>query len=323
MFLEPCYGNRRLTRKERASGRRLIGSAPKRLTAAEPWSIALLAVARRVAELESIAAVAGHYGKEGLLESIVAALRAAGKDLDRLAVDDLVLFDQFHLRGRDATLELSHLAGLGRGDRVLDVGGGIGGPARTLAGAGCSVTVLDLTEEFCRAGAALTERVGLAGSVAFRHGSALAMPFEDAAFDVAWTQHSSMNIEDKERLYAEIARVVRSGGRLAIHEIMAGPEAPPYFPVPWAQVPAISFLRPPEAVRRLVQASGFRERAWRDVSEASLAWLRERLAAPAPPLGLHLLLGAAAGEMMRNVARNIEERRITVIEGVFERRSTS
>jgi sarcosine/dimethylglycine N-methyltransferase len=273
--------------------------------------------------VESTAAVAAHYGKDGLLESILGALRAAGKDLERLAVDDLVPIDQFHLRGRDATLELVQLAGLGRGEQVLDVGGGIGGPARTLAGAGCSVTVLDLTEEFCRTGAALTERVGLAGRVTFRQGSALAMPFEDAAFDVAWTQHSSMNIEDKERLYAEIARVVRPGGRLAIHEIMAGEEAPPHFPVPWAAVPAISFLRPPETVRGLIDARGFRERAWRDVSAASLAWLRERLAAPAPPLGLHLLLGAAAGEMLRNVARNIEERRITVIEGVFERRRTS
>jgi SAM-dependent methyltransferase len=149
------------------------------------------------------------------------------------------------------------------------------------------------------------------------------VPFEDAAFDAAWTQHSSMNIEDKERLYAEIGRVLRPGGRLAIHEIMAGEEAPPHFPVPWAAVPAISFLRPPEAVRGLIHASGFRECAWQDVSAASLAWVRERLAAPAPPLGLHLLLGAAAGEMLRNVARNLEERRITVVEGVFERGSTS
>ncbi|HSD10765.1 MAG TPA: SAM-dependent methyltransferase, partial [Candidatus Binatia bacterium] len=109
--------------------------------------------------MESTVAVAGHYGKEGLLESILEALGAAGKDLDRLTADDLTPFDQFHLRGRDATLELAELAGLGRGQRVLDVGGGIGGPARTLAVAGCSVTVLDLTEEFCRTGAALTERV--------------------------------------------------------------------------------------------------------------------------------------------------------------------
>ena len=134
---------------------------------------------------------------------------------------------------------------------MLDVGGGIGGPARTLAEAGCSVTVLDLTEEFCRTGAALTERVALGGRVTFRHASALDMPFEDGAFDAAWTHHSSMNIEDKERLYKEIARVVRRGGKLAMHEIMAGPEGPLHFPVPWASVPTISFLRAPDAVRKL------------------------------------------------------------------------
>lgn len=242
--------------------------------------------------MESTAAVAGHYGKERLLETILDALRAAGKDPERLAVEDLVPFDQFHLGGRDSTLELLRLSGLAGGEQVLDVGGGIGGPARVLAGAGCSVTVLDLTEEFCRTGATLSERVGLADRVTFRHGSALALPFGDSAFDAAWTQHSSMNIEDKERLYAEIARVVRSGGRLAMHEIMAGPEGPLHFPVPWAPVPAISFLRPPETIRTLVRASGFREHAWLDVS---------------------------AGEMFRNVARNLEERRITVVEGVFER----
>jgi SAM-dependent methyltransferase len=272
--------------------------------------------------METTAAVAGHYGKQGLLESILDALRAAGKNPEGLTVEDLATFDHFHLRGRDATLDLLRLAGLRAGERVIDAGGGIGGPARTLAEAGCSVTVLDLTEEFCRTGAALTERVGLADRVTFRHASALEMPFTDGAFDAAWTQHSSMNIEDKERLYGEIARVVRRGGKLAMHEIMAGPEGPPHFPVPWASVPMISFLRAPDVVRKLIGASGFRERAWQDVSAPALAWLRERLAATPsspPPLGLHLLLGPAAGEMLRNVARNLEEHRIAVLEAVFDR----
>jgi hypothetical protein len=131
-----------------------------------------------------------------------------------------------------------------------------------------------------------------------------------------------MNIEDKERLYKEIARVVRRGGKLALHEIMAGSEGPPHFPVPWASMPTISFLRPPDAVRERIGASGFRERVWRDGSATALSWLRDRLAAAPtspPPLGLHLLLGPAAGEMLRNVMRNLEERRITVIEAVLER----
>jgi SAM-dependent methyltransferase len=144
---------------------------------------------------------------------------------------------------------------------VLDVGGGLGGPARTLARElGCRVTVLDLTEAYCRMGEELTRRTGLAGQVEFRHGTALQMPFADAAFDVVWTQHSSMNVEDKERLYREIQRVARPGGRLAIHEIMAGAASPVHFPVPWAGDPSLSFLRPAEAVRRLL--AGLGSRSW-------------------------------------------------------------
>jgi SAM-dependent methyltransferase len=206
---------------------------------------------------------------------------------------------------------------------VLDVGGGLGGPARTLARQpGCRVTVLDLTEEYCRVGADLTRRTGLADRVRFQHGNALALPFPAAAFDVVWTQHSSMNVDDKERLYGEIHRVLRPDGRLALHEVMAGPGGAPRFPVPWAREPALSFLRPPAAIRDLLAGLGLRERAWVDVSAPALAWFRERVAAAQaatapPPLGLHLLLGADAGRMFANMLRNLEEGRIAVIQAVW------
>jgi SAM-dependent methyltransferase len=208
---------------------------------------------------------------------------------------------------------------------VLDVGGGLGGAARTLAvEVGCHVTVLDLTEEFCRAGAALSERLGLAARVRFRHGNALELPFGDASFDAAWTQHSSMNIDDKERLYTEIHRVIRPGGRFALHEIMAGPAQPIHFPVPWARQTSLSFLRPPDEIRGLLHARGLRPREWVETSTASLEWFRQRAAfaqrATAPPsLGLHLLLGSDFGPMMANVLRNLEENRIVTIEAVCER----
>ena len=208
---------------------------------------------------------------------------------------------------------------------VLDVGGGLGGPARTLARAlGCRVVVLDLTEEYCRVGAELTRRTGLAGRVSFHHGDALALPFADARFDVVWTQHSSMNVDDKERLYGGIRRVLRPGGRLALHEIMAGAGGPLHFPVPWAREASHSFLRPPEAVRGLLGDLGFRELARLDVTAASLEWFRRRVAATEaagslPPLGLHLLLGEDFDAMFRNQVRNLAEGRIVVVEAVFER----
>jgi SAM-dependent methyltransferase len=138
-------------------------------------------------------------------------------------------------------------------------------------------------------------------------------------------QHSSMNIADKERLYAEIHRVLRPAGHLALHEIMAGPVAPIHFPVPWARGQEISFLRPPEEVRALIAGIGFEESAWINETASALRWFRERLAAAdaasgeLPPLGLYLVLGADLGQMFRNLARNLREDRVVVVQGVFER----
>jgi ubiquinone/menaquinone biosynthesis C-methylase UbiE len=277
-----------------------------------------------VADSRSINA---HYGRPGLGDLILDGMRAAGKDPDRISPDDLAPVDQFHIRGQEATLELAGLAGLRAGQQVLDVGGGLGGPARTLAAElGCRVTVLDLTEEYCRVGASLTARTGLQDRVCFQHGSALEMPFPDASFDVVWTQHSTMNIAPKERLYTEIYRVLRPGGRLAMHEIVAGPVQPIHFPVPWAPDAAISFLQSYGEIRSMLKRAGFTELAWMDVSRPSLEWFRERVAAMSaagvaapPPLGLHLLLGPLFGPAFQNQICNLEEDRIAVLEAVLER----
>src|SRR5262245_44341745 len=116
-----------------------------------------------------------YWGRDGLERRILDALAAAGRSIDALTIDDLAPADQFHGGGKPATERLARLAGLKPGTRVLDVGGGLGGPARTLAAQfGCRVTVLDLTESYVRAGRALTELVNLADRVSHRHGSGLA-----------------------------------------------------------------------------------------------------------------------------------------------------
>ena len=217
-----------------------------------------------------------YYGQPDLSANILAALQRAGKDLNALTRNDLAPFEEFHLRGRAATMELANLAGLSEGMAVLDVGSGIGGPARTLAAEfGCQVTGLDLTEEYCRAAEMLTGRVGLSDKVTIRQGDALDMPFDDEAFDLVWMQHMAMNIEDKERLFGEIRRVLRPGERLALYEIFAGSITPLHFPVPWASDPAISFLVSPTEARQLLAAAGFRELVWTDVTGESIDVLRQ------------------------------------------------
>lgn len=270
-------------------------------------------------------AVSEHYAQPNLGEAILAALKADGKDLAQLTADDLAPVDEFHISGREATELLAQKAGLGAGDEVLDVGSGIGGPARTLAANfGCRVQGVDLTEEYCRVAQMLTDRVGLNGQVTFRQGDALELPFKDEFFDCVWTQHATMNIADKEKLYAEIRRVLRPQGRFVFYDIFEGNGEPVHIPVPWASKPEISFLWKPKKIRALLQESGFREKMWEDVTERCREWFRRRMAqaasgAPQPSLGLQILLGKTAKQALGNVFRSLEEGRLAVVQGVLER----
>ena len=260
-----------------------------------------------------------YWGRDGLERAILDALAAAGKNVDALTIDDLAPSDQFHGGGKPATERLARLAGLVPGTRVLDVGGGLGGPARTLAGQfGCTVTVIDLTESYVRAGAALTARLGLADRVTHRLGDALALDVAEP-FDVVWTQNSGMNIADKERLYAGFARVLRPGGLLVIQEPMAGPVQPVVFPLMWARDATASFLRAPATMRTLIEAAGFQVRAWDDVT-AELAGPGSSAAIPAHSIQ-RIIMADALDAIVRAGHRNREERRIVMTQAVLERRA--
>ena len=263
-------------------------------------------------------AVNDYWGRDGLERAILSALAAAGKDVDALTIDDLAMSDQFHSGGKDATMRLAHLAGLQPGLRVLDVGGGLGGPARTLAAHfGCHVTVVDLTESYVRAGAALTARLGLSDRVTHRTGDALALEVGADPFDRIWTQNSGMNVPDKERLYAGFARLLGQGGLLAMQEPMAGAVQPPIFPVMWARDATTSFLRRPEEMRAIVEAAGFRARAWDDVT-AEMAGPSTGGAVPAHSIQ-RIVMGDALEEITQAGHRNREERRIVIVQAVLER----
>ncbi len=275
---------------------------------------------------DSITAHNQHYAPGNVDAAISAALTAVGKEGAALTIENLAAVDQFHTGGIRATRTLARRATIKAEDRVLDVGGGLGGPARLLAQEfGCQVTVLDLTEAYCRIGETLTERTNLADRVRFQPGNALDLPFEDSAFDVVWTQHVSMNIPNKDRLYAQIHRVLRAGGRLTLHEVTAGSAGPIHFPALWAHDASMNFLVSPDTLRDLLANTGFRQLAWNDASDWSLAWFQDRLSRQqdagtvANSLGLQLLLGSDFNTMARNQILNLQEQRIRIVEGVFER----
>ena len=267
-------------------------------------------------------AIIEHYHQPNIAERMVDACAEAGRRTETVSRTTLSVLDQFHLRGIDATRELAKVAKLGPGHAVLDVGSGVGGPARTLAEEyGCAVTGLDMITEYCRTADVLARRVNLKGRVAFSCGDACAMPFAARSFDVVWSQHATMNIEDKQGLTEETTRVLRPGGLFVFYEICAGPNSPPYFPVPWASDPSISFLSTPEAFRLRFESAGYTEKVCRDVSSRCLQWLRilgakgERKDGVGVDFGL--LMGSSRDQKVENVLRNLEEKRIKVLQGVF------
>ena len=169
----------------------------------------------------------------------------------------------------------------------------------------------------------LSERLGMDDRTEFRHGSALEIPFEDDTFDLAWTEHVQMNIEEKSRFYSEIFRALKPGGKLLFHDIFQGEGGEIHFPVPWAGEPSISFLALPDQVRQLLSSIGFSSQHWSNTTAPSLTWFQaavERMKNEGPlPLGLHLLMGDNARVKFGNMIRNLAEDRIAVIQAVFQK----
>lgn len=264
-----------------------------------------------------------HYGREGLEDAILAMFDANGHG--RPTTDQLVLVDEFHSRARQATSELAKLAGLQPGMRVLDVGSGLGGPARHLAAEyGVHVTGIELTADYVRVARVLTERAGLADRVRFRRGNAVSAPFEMGVFDCAWLQHMLMNVADKGRLLSELRRVVKPGGRLALHEVVAFDAHNLHFPLPWGRTPVTSFVARPERLRTAVESASFELREWKDTSSLAIQWCRDVVEASGNDerlRALHALLGPDAVAMIDNFGKNLAAGRLGVVMAVFDRAS--
>lgn len=266
-----------------------------------------------------------HYTHGGLVRAIIDGLAALGKTPQSVAIDDLGPVDEFHIGGRSATEELMRQLELGQDLHVLDVGSGLGGPARFVASRyGCRVTGIDLTAEFVETARALSEWTGLAAQLRFRHGSALDTPFADAEFDRAYMLHVGMNIPDKRALFTEVARVLKPGGIFAVYDVMRTGDPPLTFPVPWAATPEVSALATPDAYKAALRASAFELLAERNRRAFAIEFfeaLRERMAQAGgpPPLGLHLVMGQDSATKIRNMMANIEQGAIAPVELIVRR----
>lgn len=261
-----------------------------------------------------------HYGNGEIITKIFKGFDLADKNINSLTVDDLSPVDEFHTRGKQSTLEVAELVDLKPTDHVLDVGCGLGGTARYLAEHyKCSVFGIDLTEEYISAGTKLTELVGLSDHVELRQGNALQIPYEKNRFDIVWTEHVQMNIDDKTGFYSELARVLKPGGHLLFHDVFFGALASPHYPVPWAEDESLSSLVTESEARMIMEGVGFEIAHWIIKVKESVEFFRKGLSLMEtdgpPPLGIHLLMGENAKEKLGNYYLNLLESRVTVALG--------
>lgn len=270
--------------------------------------------------MTTTSAIASHYTRGDLLERLRAALRTDGVDPDVATMEQLAPYDQFHGRGEEATADVASILPAKKGDHLLDIGSGIGGPARYLAKRfGCHISGVDLTAEFCDVATALTKLLRMEGQVDFRQGDALKMSFADATFDGAYSMNVSMNIADKAGLYREIHRVLKPGGWLMLSEIAQGPGGAPTYPTPWAARESESFLSTPEQTKAGLEAAGFRFERFRDTLKDALEYgARSRAAVERgekpPHRAVQVIHGEIAREMASSNARNMAQGRLIPIE---------
>jgi ubiquinone/menaquinone biosynthesis C-methylase UbiE len=276
--------------------------------------------------LDDLGPVREHYASEGVVARVLAALRNVNGPEVPISPDTLAPIDHFHGKGAIATEELAAMLQPEASDHILDIGGGIGGPARWIASKyGCRITGVDLTPGFCEAARELNNLTGLAGRVNILHGSALAIPVPDASFDRAYSQAVLMNISDKLAFLREAFRVLRPGGLLALSFVGSGPAGEPYYPLPWAATAATSFLATLNEVRSDLLGAGFEIVTLCDTSTGVAAApspvLRKLETEGLPPLGEHVVTGEGAKTWRINAMRSLRDHRTSMIEALARKRT--
>lgn len=269
---------------------------------------------KKGAEMTDAQAIADHWGKGDVYSLILETMELAGIDPSSVTIEQLAPVDHFHARGFPATVELADVLPIRRGDQLVDIGCGLGGPARYFAKRfGCHVDGIDITAPFVDAANRLSALVGMEDVVACRHGDGQKLPYGDNSFDGGYTQHVTMNVPDRGAFFSEAFRVLKPGAFFALTEHGLGEVGDPHHPVPWSEDGSGAYLMRPADTIAALEDAGFSEIAAADIGEKHLkgyhAVIELAEKGEAPVFGTHILLGKQAPQIVRNAARNIEERR--------------
>ncbi len=256
--------------------------------------------------------VQDHYGADRIVERILAAAEHSTKDAISLPADRLFPYDQLHGRELLATRDHAAMMNPASDTHLLDLGSGIGGPARYFASVfGCRVTGIDLTPQFVAAATELTRLTGLAGTVDFVEGDVAKLPFQSGTFDHAYCFYVGMNLADKPAVMRECSRVLKPGGSLLWTEVTSK-AGEPHYPLPWAVDAPSSHVGASDMLADQLREAGFDLVSIDDETDAHVELAHRMKTSGSKPTEAHLqanevVLGAGFVERRMNYIRSLSE----------------
>ena len=252
-----------------------------------------------------------HYCSPDLMNRITSGLQKMGKSAETVTMDDLVSVDEFHVRGPMATQEIIKLLQPQANARLIDLGSGLGGPARRFAATvGCHVTGVDLSSDYCHAARELSRWLNLDSKTDFIQGSVTELAGqEDSSYDGAYSIHVAMNIQDRNAFYTQAARVLKKGARFVMYDlILSSEDAEVKYPQPWAIDAADSFLKTETQMLADLKQAGFSIESTRDDSPQALEFLKalttKMQQSSQPALSLATVLGPVVQKIIPKLAQN-------------------
>jgi SAM-dependent methyltransferase len=256
--------------------------------------------------------VQDHYRATAIVDRILAAVPWAATDATPLTPEQLFPFDQLH--GRELLATRDHATKLNPPTDacLLDIGSGIGGPARYFASVfGCRVSGVDLTPQFVTAATELTRLTGLDDKADFVEADAADMPFEAGTFDHAYCFYVGMNLPDTPAVLRECFRVLKPGGTLLWTEVTSG-SGQPHYPLPWAREASGSHVELVETLVRYFGDAGFEVLSVDDETDAHVELARRMKAAGVNPTAdqrqaNEVVLGPDFVERRGNYIRSLSE----------------
>jgi len=261
--------------------------------------------------------------KSNQYQAILDAIEKSGVSQADINRKHTSAFDEFHVRGRAVSEELFSHIELNKDSLVLDLGCGLGGTCRMLAEKyNCIVHGIDYSDRYIETANLLSKLIGLDSQTIFKQGDATNLPYPSNHFDLIMTQHVQMCIADKNKLYSEVKRVLKKGGRFIYYDVLKKGDDVLNYPLPWVDELVNNHLITSCQLKVQLGSLGFSEISLQNETQKGIDFLNGFLAKakdkPAILTGQKILMGNNALDKITNLHQALKDGLVGLESGIYK-----